>query len=405
MILPRPRAAVAALLISTTAPATAPAQPPSRCNQPAPDAVTHVAVDGNPFTPIPTPDGCWIFVTLAHPNANAEGGVAVLSRAGGKIAVVRTIPVRGNPSGAVLTHDGTLLIVTSGQAVAFLDVARLESGQGAPVLAYLDTGKTIYANITRDDRFLFVSAERAYGIVVIDLGKARTTGFDTTAVVGAIPTGTAPIALTFSTDERWLYTTSQSAPAALKWPVECKPEGQDPATAKPNHAQGAILVVDVARAKTDPEHSVVAKVAAGCNPVRLALSPSGDVLYATARGDNLLLAFDAKKLLADSAHATLGRVSVGTAPVGIAVFDSGRKVVVTNSNRFGQDAYAPQSLTFVDAAKIASAAAVVGSIPAGAFPRELRVTADGKTLLVTNFLSKTLEVVDLRRVNLGTRKP
>jgi len=216
-------------------------------------------------------------------------------------------------------------------------------------------------------------------------------------VVGVIPAGNAPIALTFSSDERTLYTTAQAAPAGLKWPVACKPEGQ-PNTA-PDHPFGAVHVIDVAKATTDPEHSVITTVAAACNPVRLALSPDGNTLYATSRGDHALLAFDTRKLVSDSEHALIGRVGVGAAPVGIAVFDGGRRVVVTNSNRFGADANAPQQLTVVDATKLASGdAAILGAIPAGAFPREMRVTADGKTLLVTNFLSRTLEVVDLTRV-------
>ena len=321
------RFAIELSILLTTGVSAASAQAPTRCNSAASASISHLTLPGNPFTPLPSPDGCWIFVTLARPNPTAEGGVAVVSRSDVKLALVRTFPLTGGPTGAVLTHDGKLLIVTTGPAVAFLDVARLESGKGAPVLGYLDFGKpvaSIFANVTRDDRYLFVSLERAFGIAVIDLDKARKTGFDITAVVGVIPTGNSPIALTFSTDERWLYTTSQAAPAALKWPVACKPEGQP--TAAPNHPLGAILIVDVERAKTDPEHSVAAAVAAGCNPVRLALSPDGNVLYATARGDYELRAYDTRKLLADSAHALLGRVPVGTAPVGIAVFDSGGKL-------------------------------------------------------------------------------
>jgi DNA-binding beta-propeller fold protein YncE len=48
----------------------------------------------------------------------------------------------------------------------------------------------------------------------------------------------------------------------------------------------------------------------------------------------------------------------------------------------------------------AGARAVLGTIPAGTFPRELRVTEDGRTLLVTNFNSSTLELVDLARLPL-----
>ena len=42
--------------------------------------------------------------------------------------------------------------------------------------------------------------------------------------------------------------------------------------------------------------------------------------------------------------------------------------------------------------------AVLGEIPAGGFPREIRVSADGKTMFVTNFTSGTLEMVELARV-------
>ncbi len=66
---------------------------------------------------------------------------------------------------------------------------------------------------------------------------------------------------------------------------------------------------------------------------------------------------------------------------------------VTNSNRFGGgDA---QSVSVLDAGNLA---APQSSIPAGGFPRELKLTADGKTLLVTNYASGTLELVDMARL-------
>ena len=46
----------------------------------------------------------------------------------------------------------------------------------------------------------------------------------------------------------------------------------------------------------------------------------------------------------------------------------------------------------------AFAGAVVGSVSAGAFPRELRVTPDGRTLILTNFGSRTVQTIDLSRL-------
>ena len=163
--------------------------------------------------------------------------------------------------------------------------------------------------------------------------------------------------------------------------------------------QGAIHVVDVARAKIDPAHSIIASVPAGCSAVRLVLSPSGERAYVTARNSNALLVFDTAKLLNDPAHALVGRLSVGTAPVGIAVVDSGRKVIVTNSNRFAGSKDDHQVLTVVDATRMGDGgAAVMGTVAAGAFPREMRVTADGGTLLLTNFGSSSIQMFDLSRL-------
>jgi len=143
---------------------------------------------------------------------------------------------------------------------------------------------------------------------VINLEKARSEGFKDSARVGKISVGAAPIALTLSPDERWLYTTSQRAPKSFNWPIACKPEGQDPATAKPEYPEGAIIVVDVTRAKTDPASSVISKVPAGCSPVRMAISPTGDRVFVTARNSNALLAFDTTALRTDVAHARVGQV-------------------------------------------------------------------------------------------------
>jgi DNA-binding beta-propeller fold protein YncE len=85
--------------------------------------------------------------------------------------------------------------------------------------------------------------------------------------------------------------------------------------------------------------------------------------------------------------------------VGVAVVDSGRSIVVTNSNRFGGTGASDKpSLSVIDASKVGDgASAVIGSIPSGDFPREMRVTSDGKTLVLTNFASHSVELIDLTR--------
>ena len=388
------------------------------CAQPAAQPVAIIELPGNPFQAIPTSDGCHFFISLAGPTEPSDprrpprpgaptGGLAVVSRVGGEPSLTRVVQLEGSPWGMALTRDGGLLIVASDDRVAFIDPARMIAGSADAILGYLRDAPAagrFYANVTPDDRWLFLSDESAKAISVVDLAKARASGFDNGAVIGQIPTGQAPIALTFSMDHQLLYTTSQVAPAEYGWPAVCSAPGSEEVRQASKYSEGAILVVDVSRATHDPANAVVGATPAGCNPVRLAISPSGEVAYVSARTDNALLAFDTRRLLTEPSHALIGRVPVGDAPVGVAVLDGGARIAVTNSNRFG-DSNATQNLTIIDAQKIASgAAAVLGTVPAGVFPRELRMTEDQKTLLLTNFGSKNLTMIDIARLPLERRQ-
>src|SRR5438067_4220203 len=319
-------AALLTLFLAATASAQGRA---SQCDAALGAPVSYVQLPGHPFSTVSSPDGCWLFVSLTSSNPKSSNGVAVLSRGRGQITLKKVFPVEAEPTGMTITHDGKLLIVADGDYVVFMDTGQMTEGRGDPILGYIKDGDfpgSVYVNTTADDKFLFVSDEGAETITVIDLQKARAEGFKESAIVGKIPVGDAPIALTFSPDGRWLYTTSQRAPQSLGWPIECKPEGADPATAKPRFPQGAIIVVDVSKAETDPAHAAVAHVPAGCNPVRLAIAPDGARVFVTARNSNALVAFDTSKFNSDAAHARIGTVPVGSSPVGVAVVNEGQQV-------------------------------------------------------------------------------
>jgi DNA-binding beta-propeller fold protein YncE len=349
-----------------------------------------------------------LFASITGVDQKSPNGVALLKRLNGEISLTNIFPVEGAPLGMVMTHDGKLLIVANNDHLVFMDVDRMIAGTGEAILGILKEGDSpgrIYVNVTADDRFLFVSDERARTITVINLRRARAEGFKDTAIVGKIPVGVAPIALTFSHDQRLLYTTSQAAPKSFGWPIKCKPEGVDSEKTTPQHSEGAIIAVDVERATSDPKNSVVSRVPAGCNPVRLAISPTGDRAFVTARNSNSLMAFDTSKLVTTPARALIGTVPVGKSPVGVIVVNGGKQIIVTNSNRFSSANVERQVLTVIDAARVsAGAPAVIGQIPAGAFPRELSQSPDGHTLFVSNYLSNELEVIDLDRLPLQSSK-
>lgn len=370
---------------------------PRGCNAPMASPSAEIELPSNPFAVKPSADGCWLFVSLTDP----QPGIAVLKRLQGRIEVMRVVKVAPPPTGIALTHDGQLLLAAADNTVLVLDVARMISGAKDPLLGKFSGRQfleSIYVNVTADDRLLFVSEERAASITVIDLEKARANGFQDDAIIGTIPVGIAPIALTFSSDGKWLYTTSELAAPPWNWPGACKPEGPRRATELVN-PEGAVVVVDVARARVDPAQAVAARIPAGCSAVRMAISPDGRRIYVTARNSNAVVAFDTAKLVMDPDHSRVAMAAVGTAPVPVAVIDGGKKVVAGNSNRFA-GGNAPQTLTVLDTAKMEQkgAEAVVGTIPAGVFPRELSVSADGHTLFLSNAGSRSIQVIDIDRL-------
>ena len=346
-----------------------------------------------------TDDGCYVFVSMPRLGRGPGGAVAVLRRQAGRLEYDHDVDVRGCATGMALSHDGQTLLAVGGNDVTFLDVPSLVRGRRGAVLGAIHDPAAlgrIYVTISPDDRLALVADENSHAVSVIDLERARTSGYDAAAsTIGRIPTGLAPIAMVYTRDGRHVLVTNEVVPIGPGWPHDCQREGAG-ARAGETVAEGGILVLDADLVRTDPAHAVEWSMPAGCSPVRLVLSPDGDRAYVPARGSNELRVYDVDSLVLHNGHALLARVPVGTAPVGVAVVDDGRRLVLTNSNRFGSER---GTLTVVDASRVAEgSAAVVGSIPAGIFPRELRVTPDGRTLLLTNFGSRNVQALDLARL-------
>jgi DNA-binding beta-propeller fold protein YncE len=306
------------------------------------------------------------------------------------------------PIGMALTHDGKLLIVAADRRVVFLDVAVMIAGTGDAVLGSIaphgGAGDCFDVNVTADDRLLFVSEESAAAITVIDLERARKAGYYEDAILGSIPVGLAPVSLTFSLDDKWLYTTSERALPQWMWPPACTREGSF--NSEIVEPQGAVVVVDVDKARRTPSDAVVGRIPAACSPVRAAISPEGSRLFVTARNSNAVVVFDTAKLLADSAHAQVGFLRVGESPIPLAVIDAGTRLLVGNSNRFARPT-PPGTLTVLDTTRLERGArAEVGVVDAGVYPREMCVSPDGGTVFLTNWGSDVLQVINVKHLPL-----
>lgn len=363
------------------------------CNTPSPDPVSFVQVPGAPFAALASSDGCRIFVSMESGTAPVAPGLAVFTRRDGRVQLERTLALPGQPLGMALSHDGGMLVVAAATNVAFIDVPRLISGDARPVVGVWAgrgvQGRT-YVEISADDHYLFMSDETLGTVSIIDLAQARAAGFAGRPSVHAVGVGGSPVGMSLSTDQHYLFVTSQrmSGPG---WPQICaEPDSANTVVPQP---EGAVVVIDVRRAVAD-QNSVVKVAKAGCSPVRITASAAR--VYVTARASNSLLIFDEKQLTTAGVDATPAVVPVGKSPVGVHVIDNGRMVVVANSDRFSAPGRGSESISVIDVSRPAAAAAsVLGSIPTGTFPREIHGTADECTLLVTNSSARTLEVVNL----------
>lgn len=348
---------------------------------PSPRADQIIALQGRPFAAAASPDNCTTYVSLI--TGAKSGAVAVLANEAGIFHTARSISLpRGSGGGLALSHHGTLLAVPAEDAIVLIDPARFNTPGGNPVIATIpDVGRgAIYAQFSIDDATLFVSEERNASILVISVARA-VQGLSDHGVIGRVPVGQAPVGLALSPDGATLYSTSQ----VLGSGAECKAE--QPGGAE--HARGALIAIDAVRAASNPKnHAVAAVVRAGCNPVRVAVSRDGRSLWVSARGDDRVLGIDASSLRAQAARTQMTAVSVGPSPVGVAIRPDGAQLWVANSDRF---ATAPGSLTLVTPADPAQAQAS-GSLPVGAFPRDLRFMADGRTLLVALFGASALMI-------------
>jgi len=372
-----------------------------------------ISTRGSPFGVAVTPDGRYGFA--AADGAGSGSVIDVLrmaATAAGRPALVRSIPVAGQALGETITPDGRYLLAADGNGAVVISVARAESGAAKAVLGVLDAPGTgpgvLSASATevatsRDGRYAFVTLEYDQRAVVFNLAGAVRRGFGRADYVGAIPLGQAAVGMAVSPDGRWLYATSEvtragqhpvgrSAPASGS---ESSAAAGPPARTGilPGEPPGTLTLISLRTAETDPAHSVVATVEAGCQPVRVITAANGTQVWVTARASDDVLCFAAARLVSDPSQALVAVVRVGEAPVGLTAVRDGALIVVADSDRFGAPG-AHADLTVVDvAAALAGRPAVVGRIPAGLFPRDMTATADG-TVLVSNFASGQVEAVD-----------
>jgi DNA-binding beta-propeller fold protein YncE len=276
-----------------------------------------------------------------------------------------------------MTPDGKLLLVAGYTATAVLSVPALETGSNAAVIGILaDAGAGQFeVAVSADGRYAFVTDETTGGLSVFDLTAALDHGFSAPDVAtGIVHLAPGAVGIATSPNGQLLYVTTLGAygPHGRLWAINA-------ARAESGAGSGAVL----------------SHVPAGCQPVRVAVSPDGRTVWVTALQSNALLAFSAAGLEAKSANPLRAVVRVGSEPVGLLLVDGGRIALVGDSNRGlvpGTGIAKQQTVTVINtAAALDHRPAVIGDVPAGLFPRDMTFDQASDRVLLANFSSDSIE--------------
>jgi len=381
---------------------------------------------GNPTSAVATRDGRFVFVSVTNvgqPNFNgpdsaaggrkdAVSGIEIFRRTrtrGHKSDLKSVAFVRTGSTGAnglvLLPGQRTLVVGIGDEGVAFHGVHDLIHGKGAPRIAHQTEGAGTFDVVaTPDSKFVFSSNE--YGIVdgqrgsvgVIATGIDRRGRVTNPQTLGQIAVGDVVPSLSISSAGTRLYVASelirpQDAPliAGADNPRLSKAACVQ-SRGNPQRPNGYISVIDVDRAIALKGNAILARVASGCSPVRLVETADSSILFVSSRGDDTILSFDTRLLERDPEHAFLRSIpSGGTAPVGMRLLSNDRLLAVANSNRFADS---NGNLAILDLPSDPKAAQP-RILSARRFPRNLSLSADGSTLYLTNYTSRSLEVIQI----------
>ncbi len=354
-----------------------------------------VTVPGRPFSVRELPDSTAALVSVNPETPLQVPGIAVLVCKADRFVYDHMIPLSPQPTGLALTPDGKILVVADDSYIAFLRTDRLS--QGSPdAITYVkaetgdiedDDAGAAYVSLSPDGRYAFVSEEQAGTITVVDLLKAASTGYSRGAIVGDIDVGNAPITTLFASDGKVLYGTVEIVHRKLGYPKVCRPEGSA-ANDPTRFASGAVFSLDVAEAERGSGSSL--KFApAQCSAVRMALAPGGRFAWVTNRASGSVSLFDLMKMAGDASSARVNDISVGSNPVPVAVTRDGSYVLVGITNRFGPGGTTSGRVIVLDG----GTHRIIGTIPAGLFPREFS-QGSGPTLFLSNNRSDSVTILN-----------
>jgi serine/threonine protein kinase/sugar lactone lactonase YvrE len=330
-----------------------------------------VALGGQPFGVVVTPDGKYSFVARGN-------SIAVLNNNGGSAAPtqIASVSAPGAAKTEAITSDGKYVLAVTGSGAYVIDAIKAEDGAGSgAVLGTLAGPPGNTSNevlVSSDNKFAFITFQNDGDVAVFNLQQAITGGFGHSGFKGFVQLGpeSEPQGMAESPDGTWLYVTGES---------------QD----------GRLYAVDLNKAETDPQHAVKSSAVAGCGAARVIVSADGSDVWVTDRDSNALVAFSASKLISDPLHSLIARVGVGQTPLGLAFVKGGSEILVADANLHHPAGADNLALISTQTALQGKTGALRGYITTGRVPRELAAEPGGHTILSTDYGSGQMQAIEV----------
>jgi DNA-binding beta-propeller fold protein YncE len=251
-----------------------------------------------------------------------------------------------------------------------------------------DAPRTNQVVLSHDGRYAFATNSATGTLGVAKLSE------DPPALeyVARVQLDRAPDGLAMSPDGSTIYVAESAAGV---------PGASDPRIGRASCANnlgwnGVLSAVSTQKAIDDPANAVISRIAAGCAPARVTVSPDGNVVWVSVRGEDRIFAYGAP-YLREPEHALLASVAVGRAPIGLAYSPDAAFLLVANSagGSDSDDAQAA-SLSVVDvrSALDGGKGALRATIPTEKLAREVLSVSD-HDFLVTIYGAKAVDEVRL----------